>query len=237
MPIKPILFNTEMVRAILDGRKTCTRRICKDANECTVPDMEFYDADKRTYAVHNFADLEHTEKLSIGERTCPICPGDILYVLETWERFECWNCDGDERGNCPKEPKKSVLDKTCGCYMYRATDEISGDAKWHPSIHMPKEAARIWLKVTDVRVKRLQEITENGALKEGAQGVRCDHDAIGAYGCTDCMNTGWLEPPTLEFMGIWDSTIKKTELDRYGWNANPWVWVIEFERCDKPEGE
>ena len=65
MPIIPILFNTEMIRAILDGRKTCTRRICKDANECTVPDMEFYDADKRTYAVHNFADLEHTEKLSI----------------------------------------------------------------------------------------------------------------------------------------------------------------------------
>lgn len=88
MPIKSILFNkqisTEMVRAILDGRKTCTRRICKDANECTVPDMEFYNADRRTYAVHNFADKEHTEQLSIAERTCPICPGDILYVRETW---------------------------------------------------------------------------------------------------------------------------------------------------------
>lgn len=84
MAIKPILFNTEMVWAILDERKSCTRRICKDANEYTVPDMKFYDADKRTYAVHNFADREHTEQLSTAERTCPICPGDILYVRETW---------------------------------------------------------------------------------------------------------------------------------------------------------
>lgn len=223
MPIKPILFNTEMVRAILDGRKTCTRRICKDANECTVPDMDFYNADKRTYAVHNFADKKHTEQLSIAERTCPICPGDILYVRETWERFECWNCDGDERGNCPKEPKKSVLDKTCGCYMYRATDEISGDAKWHPSIHMPKEAARIWLKVTDVKVERLQEITPQGAWKEGAR-CSCLHPV------PDCAGN------KTTFVNIWNSTIKKADLDCYGWDASPWVWVIEFERCEKPEG-
>lgn len=215
MTIKPILFNTEMVRAILDGRKTCTRRICKDANEYTVPDMEFYNADKRTYAVHNFADKKHTEQLSIAERTCPICPGDILYVRETWERFECWKCEGDERGNCPKEPKKSVLYKTCGCYMYRATDEIYGDAKWHPSIHMPKEAARIWLKVTDVRVERLQDMTDDDAEAEG---------------CFDYTSTA------LGFPDVWDSTIKKSDLDSYGWDANPWVWVIEFERCEKPEG-
>lgn len=224
MNVKPILFNTEMVRAILDGRKTCTRRICKDANECTVPDMDFYNADRRTYAVHNFADKKHTEQLSIAERTCPICPGDILYVRETWERFECCNCDGDERGNCPKEPKKSVLDKTCGCYMYRATDEISGNAKWHPSIHMPKEAARIWLKVTDVRVERLQKITPQGAWKEGAR-CSCMHPV------PDCAGN------KTAFVDIWDSTIKKADLDCYGWQANPYVWVIEFERCDKPESE
>lgn len=221
MSMKPILFNTEMVRAILDGRKTCTRRICKDANECTVPDMDFYNADKRTYAVHNFADNKHTEQLSIAERTCPICPGDILYVRETWERFECWNCEGDERGNCPKEPKKSVLNKTCGCYMYRATDEISGDAKWRPSIHMPKEAARIWLKVTDVRMERLQEITEVQAQAEG-----CNSGLLTGV----CTARG-------QFEDLWNTTIKKSDLDRYGWNANPWVWVIEFERRDKPESE
>ena len=221
MAIKPILFNTEMVRAILDGRKTCTRRICKDANEYTVPDMEFYNADKRTYAVHNFADKKHTEQLSIAERTCPICPGDILYVRETWERFECWKCEGAERGNCPKEPKKSVLYKTCGCYMYRATDEIYGDAKWHPSIHMPKEAARIWLKVTDVKVERLQNIDGKWCVKEGIEEEPLKHvgeDFVKGM-----------------FHDLWDSTINKSDIDRYGWSANPWVWVIEFERCKKPE--
>ena len=222
MAIKPILFNTEMVRAILDGRKTCTRRICKDANEYTVPDMDFYNADRRTYAVHNFADKEQMEQLSTAERTCPICLGDILYVRETWERFECWNCEGDERGNCPKEPKKSVLDKTCGCYMYRATDEISGDAKWHPSIHMPKEAARIWLKVTDVRVERLQDITADSIRNEGLSSL--------AVHCGD------MEIALKEWENLWNSTIKKSDLDRYGWDANPYVWVIEFERCEKPEG-
>ena len=227
MAIKPILFNTEMVRAYLDGRKTCTRRICKDANEYTVPDMDFYNADRRTYAVHNYANKEHTEQLSIAERTCSICPGDILYVRETWERFECWNCEGDESGNCPKEPKKSVLDKTCGCYMYRATDEINGDAKWHPSIHMPKEAARIWLKVTNVRVERLQEITEDGAKAEGAIDNRgFIHSSENEY---DRIHTA-----REHFIEIWNRTIKKSDLDRYGWDANPWVWVIEFERCEKP---
>lgn len=217
MTIKPILFNkqisTEMVRAILDGRKTCTRRICKDANEYTVPDMDFYNADRRTYAVHNFVDKEHTEQLSIAERTCPICPGDILYVRETW-----------------KEAPK-------GYYYYEdwQKDDIADVTKWKPSIHMPKEAARIWLKVTDVRVERLQEITYNGALREGSQGIRCDHVALGVHGCTDCMNTGWIEPPQVEFMQIWNDTIKKSDIDRYGWDANPWVWVIEFERCEKPE--
>ena len=145
MAIKPILFNTEMVRAILDGRKSCTRRICKDANEYVVPDMDFFNADKRTYAVHNFADKERTEQLSTAERSCPICPGDILYVRETWG-------EGYEEGT----------------YIYRADDKLAdlqtfkeaSKIIYHPSIHMPKEAARIWLKVTDVRVERLQSITE-----------------------------------------------------------------------------
>ena len=130
--VLPILFNTEMVRAILDERKTCTRRICKDANEYTVPDMDFYNADRRTYAVHNFADKEHMEQLSTAERTCPICPGDILYVRETWWYPIALNSDKQ--------------------YVFRADEVAESGFKndshiWHPSIHMPKEAARIWLKV------------------------------------------------------------------------------------------
>lgn len=200
MAIKPILFNTEMVRAILDGRKSCTRRICKDANEYTVPDMDFYNADRRTYAVHNFVDKEHMEQLSTAERTCPICTGDILYVRETWK----------------KAPN--------GYYYYEdwQKDDIADVTKWKPSIHMPKEAARIWLKVTDVRVERLQEITAESALTEGADKY------IHANGTLN-------EDQTItSFIGIWNSTIKESDLDRYGWDANPYVWVISFERCAKP---
>ena len=240
MAIKSILFNTEMVRAILDGRKTCTRRICKDANEYTVPDMDFYNADRRTYAVHNFADKEQMEQLSTAERTCPICPGDILYVRETWTE-ECgkyyYRADYDSDYLDPCETLSGGYPASCrnhpGCDGCMAT---STRIHWHPSIRMPKEAARIWLKVTDVRVERLQSITEEGAIREGAEGEKCHHINAGAFGCTDCMNTGWIEPPQVEFMQIWDSTIKKSDLDRYGWDANPWVWVIEFERCEKPEG-
>ena len=115
MAIKPILFHTEMVRAILEGRKSCTRRLVKPQ-----PDG------KHTFPLGFVTDS--TEKKEVGcfgfgIDECggsikyvkpPYQPGDILYVRETWERFECWNCDGDERGNCPKEPKKSVLNKTCG---------------------------------------------------------------------------------------------------------------------------
>ena len=200
MAIKPILFNTEMVRAILAGRKSCTRRICKDANEYTVPDMEFYNADKRTYAVHNFADKEQMEQLSTAERTCPICTGDILYVRETW-----------------KEAPK-------GYYYYEdwQKDDIADVTKWKPSIHMPKEAARIWLKVTNVRVERLQKITADGIRNEGLSSA--------AVHCGD------MEIALKEWENLWNNTIKKSNLDRYGWDASPWVWVIEFERCEKPEG-
>lgn len=199
MAIKPILFNTEMVRAILDGRKTCTRRICKDANEYTVPDMDFYNADRRTYAVHNFVDKEHTEQLSTAERTCPICTGDILYVRETW-----------------KEAPK-------GYYYYEdwQKDDIADVTKWKPSIHMPKEAARIWLKVTNVRVERLQEITSEQIGREGVE-VEYPHVLNG-------------EEKRYAFSTLWNSTIKKSDLDCYGWDANPYVWVIEFERCEKSE--
>ena len=211
MAIKPILFNTEMVRAILDGRKSCTRRICKDANDCTVPDMDFYDSDKRTYAVHNYVDKEHKDKLSIAERTCPICPGDILYVRETWCALPV-NEVGHIRGH--------------STYYYRADGDLRPSGcrgKWRPSIHMPKEAARIWLMVTDVSVERLQDIDGKGCVKEGIE-----EEPLKDIG--DEFVKGM-------FHDLWDSIIKKSDLDRYGWDASPWVWVIEFERCEKPKGE
>lgn len=202
---KPILFNTEMVRAILDGRKTMTRRCVKFINGKN-PNWTGYVKDG--LMIYN-----GTNEPCI--KPCQYHPGDIMYVRETWG-------EGYEEGT----------------YIYKADDKLanlpefkeSSKLIYHPSIHMPKEATRIFLKVTNVRVERLEDMTNKDALKEGAQGVKCDHAGLGAYGCTDCMNTGWLEPPILEFVGIWNSTIKKSDLDRYGWDANPWVWVIEFER-------
>ena len=127
-------------------------------------------------------------------------PGDILYVRETWGHPISLNSDKQ--------------------YVFRADKIAESGFKndshiWHPSIHMPKEAARIWLKVTDVRVERLQDVTDDDAEAEG---------------CFDYTSTA------LGFPDIWDSTIKKSDLDRYGWDTNPWVWVIEFERCEKPQG-
>ena len=167
--MKQILFNTDMVRAILAGRKTVTRRVV------------------------NHKHLRGLENLSAEkiQRACvvPYRPGDILYVRETWTTL-------------------------IGSYLYRADQKpnMKNAGKWRPSIHMPREAARIFLRVTDVRVERLQDCGNAQAKDEG---------------CTCCS----------QFARIWDSTIKSADRDRYGWAANPWVWVIEFERCEKPEGD
>ena len=104
---------------------------------------------------------------------------------------------------------------------------------------MPKEAARIFLRVKSVRIEQLQAITVEDALKEGCTGIPCNCTntfiAGGTLCCTDCLNTGWQEPPTLGFLCLWDSTIKPADLSTCGWDANPWVWVIEFERITEEE--
>lgn len=241
MRVLPILFNTEMVRAILDERKCCTRRICKDANECTVPDMDFFNADKRTYAVHNFADRQHMVKLSIAERTCPICPGDILYVRETWQcwrahRYEAtadirFRAGGDDvRLQFANGNTDSINRLDYDTFVHKW---FSHNGKWKPSLFMPKEAARIWLKVTDVRVERLQEITEDGAKAEGIN----EEWAMSWWSPTyyDPDSGGYPKYRDTFAFEVWNKTIKKSDIDRFGWNANPWVWVVEFERCEKPE--
>lgn len=267
---KPVLFNTEMVRAILESRKTVTRRICKDANKCTEPDMSFYDADKRTYAVHNYADANHTDKLSIVERKCPICPGDILYVRETWQYL--YELDGNEQ----------IIEGT-GRYYYAATDTIPFDTyvdsmgvthdrvPWCPSIHMPKDAARIFLMVKDVRVERLQDITEEQAKAEGICRLYDDmskeeyeawarkvgkmepqeecsfknylwHGNFGSCGCGNKLSDAWeyqfsgYDSAVSSFSSLWNTTVELKDWNQYGWDANPWVWVIEFERIE-PESE
>ena len=229
MAIKPILFNTEMVRAILDGRKTCTRRLVK-----------FLPGENSQWTGY----IKDGLMLYNGRnepciRKVPYQPGDIMYVRETWQYL--YELDGNEQ----------IIEGT-GKYYYAATDTIPFDTyvdasgvthervPWHPSIHMPKEAARIWLKVTGVRMERLQEMKPVDVIKEGAY-PDC-WDCLNTYGesgsqccyvteeqCSQC------DEVMMEWEKLWTSTIKKSDLDCYGWDANPYVWVISFERCEKPK--
>lgn len=220
MAIKPILFNTEMVRAILDGRKDATRRIVKGF----IPDDAVWGY--TAFTPKGYISCRGTFADGYGEKffKLPCEPSDILYVRETvWQKIGYYlDIDGETKPSWYNE------------FKYVASDE-KPETGWNyswakrPSIHMPKEAARIWLKVTDVRVERLQDVTEDGAKAEGA-----------------IDNRGFIHSPENEydrihtardhFIKIWNSTIKKSDLDRYGWDANPWVWIIEFERCEKPKG-
>ena len=198
MAIKPILFSTEMVRAILGGRKSCTRRVIKH-NVDAILNSPYH--------------MEHpeVEDAWLIKKLCrpPYEPGDILYVRETWCGLPV-NEAGHMRGHT--------------IYYYKTDGELRPKGwrgTWYPSIHMPKEAARIWLKVTDVRVERLQDITSEQIYREGTE----VEEPFVLNG----------EEKRYAFSVLWNSTIKKSDLDRYGWGANPWVWVIQFERCEKPK--
>lgn len=240
--ILPILFNTEMVQAILDGRKTVTRRVV-DVDISNQFDVE---SDRKTVVA--YIDQETGDSYA-PTKICRYQPGDTMYVRETW-RVGAWDIRNQmiafdyKDGTCgeltyihdrelfERLVNQSREDARKAKCKYNGVDFIwekgKSPCRWHPSIHMPKEAARIWLKVKDVRVERLQEITEEQAKEEGA-----------------IDNRGFIHSPDNEydrihtarehFIDIWNSTIKKSDIDCYGWDANPWVWVIEFERCEKPE--
>ena len=213
--MKPILFNTEMVLAVLEGRKTVTRRLMKpqpDAGANGKPIFRF------TGCSRDF--LRVCVSGYHGTLMCvpPYRPGDILYVRETWRIWRAYRYDADAHIEFRAGGEGTVIRFPYGC----ADSANRGDYdrfihkwgvrrnKWHPSIHMPREAARIFLRVTDVRVEQLRDITWLDALKEGC------------------------ERP-MHFDELWNSTIKPKERTLYGWVANPWVWVIEFERCERPE--
>lgn len=241
MAIKPILFNTEMVRAILDGRKTCTRRVIKPQpdEKHTYPLGFVTDStEKKEVGCFGFAANEYGVSIQYVKPPYRYAPGDILYVRETFAWCPCWDCGFDTIPNGCRNPV--IYDskkREHGCYMYRASckdNEYPCVDTWHPSIHMPKKAARIWLKVTNVRVERLQDITPKGAESEGVGNLFYDDIGYGEknYGTEVDPEYGIAKE---QFAWLWESTIKKSDLDRYGWNANPWVWVIEFERCEKPE--
>lgn len=186
---RPILFSTPMVRAILDGRKTQTRRVVKPCHMA----MDHGEAADGTCIDAGYIPVW---------RLCPYGhPGDRLWVRETFRRWP----DGIQyRADLPADDER----------------DPSHFPRWKPSIHMPRDCSRILLEVTGVRAERLHAIGDKDARAEGAP---CIDEASGREVLfPDADKAGsW----TLGFRGIWQSINGEAS-----WDANPWVWVVEFER-------
>lgn len=221
---KPILFNTEMVKAILGNGKTVTRRVLKNQDKHAFA----YDWNYAPNGEIDDVDLicEHNGKQYALANKPPYRIGDILYVRETWKQATCDPAGGGY----------ALTDKYLYKADYKAETKMLEEDKWHPSIHMPKEAARIFLRVTNIRVERLQDIitddyrTPLNINKEGLYTpcLNCTHhhgeceDFIADKKCK--LVDGYVH--------LWNSAIKKSNRYIYGWDANPWVFTIEFERIE-----
>ena len=206
--MKPILFSTPMVQAILSGRKTMTRRVVKPD---IVNRFDICPVDGPIAYID-----QATGDSYPPTAVAPYCVCDILWVRETW----------------------GIGIQIAGGIIYKADYTIKAPLadgeKWRPSIFMPRNAARIFLRVTDVRAERLQDISVQDAKDEGirvhANGCK-DGLAFGCYNGDNCVYNK-CKRPIEYFHELWDSINFKRG---YGWDTNPWVWVISFERCEKQE--
>ncbi len=235
--MKPILFNTEMVRAILEGRKTVTRRVIK-------PLGNIQPQRNGLYTIHTEGTCYENQRLEdiTSYLMAPYQVNDVMYVRETWKcwrahRYEatadiCFKAGGEgktiqfENGNT-NSINRDNYDSFVKKWM------SSTYPTWHPSIHMPKEAARIFLRVTDVSLERLQDMSTKEDFKK--EGVLDDntYPTDRSVKVHPMAQGGWTLVAYKErFEMIWNSTIKKDQLDIYGWDANPYVWVIEFEKIE-----
>lgn len=205
MNIRPIIFSGAMVRALLEGRKTQTRRVVKDFDIVRISDRaEFVGRSPYPLAQTDLGGVAYVE-LADGRFVgipCPYGqPGDLLWMRETWF----------------SDPHEESRWNDADAIHYRATEpdwwRVRSHGGWNPSIHMPRWASRITLLLTDVRVERVQEISGADCVSEGAW--RTEDVALGRSG------------EAIEaFRALWDSINAKRG---YGWDVNPWVWVIEFE--------
>lgn len=253
MAVKPVLLDEEMARAILEGRKTQMRRAIKPQPRGKIAYcMAGYKHGTWNYpggTAYQFWGDEWRvpEGMTNEERnrhwTPPYNADDILWARETWAQV-------NESVGMGFKTKKII-------YRANYSDIEAEGWKWRPSTHMPREAARIFLHVTDVRVERLREITDDQALAEGVKytdfgmyqptwkasldGCKTFHPAKPihhpGYHVKDVTKPEQCLPsPRGAFANLWDSTIKSADREEYGWAVNPLVWVISFERCEKPEG-
>lgn len=210
MKERGMIFNGEMVRAILDGRKTQTRRImapqpADDIERCIYPNPE---------AIGWKSSLRHKH----GSTTAHFChygkPGDRIWVRETFQGplFDYDLMDSYCKDPTPFEKPEFCVYKADGVpapEFYDADDELH--CCWRPSIHMPRWASRILLEITDVRVERLKSISDRDAIREG-----CSTADMKSGDCVADV-----------FARLWASIYGSDS-----WNANPWVWVIEFKRVE-----
>lgn len=225
---RPILFSTPMVQAILNGNKMQTRRVvkpqpptdCNDEEPCI--EFDYSNDNPRWYANWEMplnppkASESHTVYCPYGK------PGDVLWVRETWfsTRFDC-----NELLECGVTSHiRYKADRN-----YNPRKDCVGRS-WKPSIHMPKAAARIWLEITDVRVERLLDISEQDAISEGIDTETYKNAAAprNFFDYTDPLGSP-LSSAFMSFISLWDSINGEFAADE-----NPWVWVVEFKRIEKP---
>jgi hypothetical protein len=228
MKEKPILFSTPMVKAILEGKKTQTRRVITPQPKFILKE---HNGGWNEYSEYPIADPVCNSPWGYG-RICKYKVGDILWVREAFR-------------------KGNILSFYPLKYYYKADNPERKDAIWKPSIHMPREAARLFLEVTSVRVERLQDITDKEAIAEGMitneQYAELSGEAVPEAYCPTCNGTGLhlavgenlgvmevdcckCDTAKKRFSLLWDSLNAKRG---YSWESNPWVWVIEFEKAEK----
>jgi hypothetical protein len=219
---KPIIFDADSIRAILDGRKTQTRRVAKVS--VFAEKHEFYENCLTWFCTVRVKEIYKYPHYKIG---------DILYVRETWAA----ECD-----DCPHNQGEGYDDVTCAMgadcdiYIYKADRD---NHKWRPSIHMPKEAARLFLRVTGVRVERLRDISDNDCVAEGLTTSDMNPLHKEVTGRTNGETSKkWLDYCGLKsvwqcaFWGVWDNLNAKRNGRQYAWGKNPWVFVYAFEKVE-----
>ena len=235
--MKPILFSTPMVRAILEDRKTMTRRVIKPKYINTHLEIRTDKYGTRLIEIQN-EDETTRVKNPDGTTTCKLLaareisaryhPGDILWVRETWGLL--WGFTKVEWRKM--YPNSKMIDTDDNVYCYAADysqkaleyQEKKG-SRWFPSIHMPRVAARIFLHVTDVRAERVQDITVEDVI---AEGLSADNEIRNLDPSTHESIRNWnLAYAQHLFRELWDSLNAKRG---YGWDTNPWVWVYTLER-------
>ncbi|HCD2903306.1 TPA: hypothetical protein NBM14_001001 [Klebsiella pneumoniae] len=237
MKERGMIFNGEMVRAILDGRKTQTRRIMKvQPKPSKSRPGDFWFSSKKLESMVHVSDLAPGNSpiadyhLFIQEHCCPFgAVGDRIWVRETarceWQRgdfkdaaFETgvtYKADGERQSFRSAEQHKTFP---------RRSHAANGDLAWHPSIHMPRWASRIMLEITDVRVERLNAISEEDAT---AEGVPPAGSLLPDYPGTFLTPKGDFATAKVAFQRLWESIYGEES-----WKANSWVWVISFKRVE-----